>query len=688
MNEAFGYVDPGSGFTFLQGTSFLWGWIIAFLMLFLVPLRFFLRQRRKKFWIIIIIIIIILAICCTIIVIVINDARSDKMDTKKVIILGIDAMDPEITQKLMSEGKLPFFSALNENGSFSALATTNPAESVVAWSSFATGQNPGGHGVFDFVMRSPENYSLYLSLNEVRRKESGLKINIRRGGEAFWEILSKHNIPSFIYFCPNTFPPDEIRGRMLGGMGTPDILGLMGKFSFYTTRPISAEDKHSRGRIIQVYPQRELISTNFYGPKIIKDDKTVEAQIPLEIILKPDDEGALLKFQKKQVLLKKGIWSNWQDICFDLGAFRKAHGMVRFYLRSIGPDFELYVSPVNFNPQKPLFAISYPRNLSKKIARKLGPFYTQGMPYDTWALSEERLSEDAFLKHADMIFEERKGILLNELDAFKKGTLFFYFGILDAIQHMFWRYIDEGHNLYEENSAYSDIIFKYYKKIDMILGEVLAGMDKDTVLIVLSDHGFESFRKSVHLNRWLLNNGYLVLQGGQEKDSEFLEGIDWSKTSAYALGFGGIYINRIGREKEGIVPEFKEELIKKEIADKLKRWRDPDTQSPIIMDVYDAQHIFSGHYAQNAPDLFVGFNLGYRASWQTALGAVPAALMETNKKKWSGDHLVDPDLVEGLIFINKKIPLDNPHITDIASTVLDSFGVNVPEEMTGKKLFR
>jgi len=603
---------------------------------------------------------------------------------KKVIILGIDAMDPGITEQLIKEGRLPNLSYLKAQGAYSRLKTTIPAESVVAWTSFITGLDPASHGIFDFVMRDPKTYHPYLSLNEVSSISGKVKIKLRRKGEAFWSILAKNKIPSFIYFCPNTFPPDAIKGKMLSGMGVPDITGTMGRFSFYTQKAISLGDKNSRGRIIQVEPKNNIIETIIYGPRVRVENFDTESSIPLKITINPQEKNIFLLLDGNKIILQEKSWSDWQKISFKVGLFKKVHGIVRFYLKSISPEFELYLTPVNFDPQKPIFPISYPHGYSKKI----GFYYTQGMPHDTWALSENRYDEQVFLEQADEILKERKRILREELKGLKGGLFFFYFDTLDALQHMFWRYLDQRHPLYEKNSLYQDTIFKYYEKLDQVVGEVLKTIDRETTLVILSDHGFNSFRRSVHLNRWLLENGYLFLNPGIKESRGFFEGIDWSRTKAYALGFGGIYLNQVGRECYGIVAEPEARALKQEIMEKLKGFRDPADSEQVVENVYTREEVFKGPYMNEAPDLFIGFKAGYRASWQTALGGVPALLIEDNKKKWSGDHLIDPALAPGVIFINKKINLDNPAIIDIVPTLLTLFNINKPQGMPGKNLFK
>lgn len=605
---------------------------------------------------------------------------------EKVIILGVDAMDAGIVEKLAAEGRLPNLTYLKAGGSYSRLSTTTPPESAVAWSSFATGLNPGGHGIFDFIMRDPKTYLPYLSLNEISSVSGRVKVHNIRKGDAFWNILSKNKIPSYVYFCPNTFPADKLLGRMISGMGVPDITGTMGKFSFYTTKNLTDNDRGSRGQVFHIKVWADTALTQLYGPKVLSRGLQAESQVPLKIKLLPGKKEVCVEFQNNRFFLKEGNWSGWKKVVFRFGIFNRLHGILRLYLKSLKPDFELYVSPINFNPQNPPFSISCPAGFSRSLARKAGLYYTQGMPHDTWALTEGRIDEKAFLEITDEILRERENILIEELNKFKGGAFFFYFDTLDAVQHMFWRYIDREHPLYESDSLYRDTIFKYYERIDRIIGDILKKISSDTTLIVLSDHGFSSFRRSVHLNRWLMENGYLYLKEGVTESGEFFQEVDWSKTKAYALGFSGIYINKIGREYYGIVQEAEVDGIKETIIKGLRQLKDKNGLA-VVKDVYRKEDVFGGPYMDNAPDLCVGFNSGFRASWQTALGGVPRPLMEDNKKRWSGDHLIDPGLVPGVIFSNRKIILREPHILDIAPTLCSFFGINKPAEMQGKSLF-
>ena len=593
-------------------------------------------------------------------------AKTSKFN-QKLVILGFDGMSPDIAEPMMREGKLPHFSQLMQKGSYAHLATTNPAQSPVAWTVFATGKNPGENGIFDFIIRDPKTYELSISLADT-------KISTPRRlsqNKAFWQYISRARIPSIIINCPVTFPPDKLYGRMLSGMGVPDILGTEGTFTFYTSEPLPVGEGPF-GKVFQI-DKSDSMRLNLIGPRVVSLRGEMEnTTVPFQATLRQKDI-LCIQYQGQDFELKKGVWSGWKSVTFSLG-LKKIKGILQFYLVETHPEFRLYISPVNFDPRNPLFPISFPKDYCKELAKNIGLFHTQGMPLETWAINENRLSEDVLLYQADEIFKERISMLNFEFKRFKRGVFFCYFGFLDTIQHMFWRYRDPKHPLYEKDppQEYKDAIEAWYKRMDGVLGKVMQRLSKEDTLIVLSDHGFNAFRRVVHINSWLRENGYLRLnKTHKESDSKLLLDVDWKRTKAYAIGFGAIYVNKKGREHNGIVwPGLETERLKEEISRKLKLWRDKKYNTAVVNKVYLSQEIFSGRFQKETPDLYVGFNLGYRASWQTALGACPEKLLEDNLKKWSGDHFFDPELIPGVIFTNRKIIKDNPSIYDITPTIL------------------
>jgi predicted AlkP superfamily phosphohydrolase/phosphomutase len=680
------YIDPGTG-GFIVGNlvPIIIGIITAFfgvIAIFFKKIFKFFKNHKFLFIIIIIALLIIVSIIGAFIL------GKESNYEHRIIILGFDGLSPVITESLMDQGRLPNFSKLKENGTYAQLRTTNPSQSPVAWTGFSTGQNPGKTGVFDFIKRDPATYRLSLSMSQIR----GESVKPATKSKRLWHYTSKKKLPTTIISCPVTFPPDKVYGNMLSGMGVPDILGTQGTFSFYTTRQDKAKDVG--GNVFQI-TKSDVMVLNILGPrKASVSGKAEYIKIPFKVeIDKHNSDTIKVTLQEKTSELKLHTWSEWQEVTFDLGFLKKVKGIFKFYLVENADEFSLYASAVNFDPTEPFLPISAPKSYAEELKEELGYFYTLGMPMDTWAVNEGRLDEKAFLGQVQEVLREKTAMLDYELRRFEKGLLYCYFESPDIVQHMFWRYRDELHPLYEPHEEYSQVIEQWYEKMDEILGNVSRRIHDGDTIIVLSDHGFDTFRRAVHVNTWLRQNGYLQLKNPQAPTGgELLNFVDWSKTRAYAVGFGSIYINLKGREKEGIVePGTEVEQLKEEIKNKLLEWADPKYNEPVITKVYKNDDIFWGEFDKDTPDLFIGFNKGYRASWQTALGAVPKDTIEDNLKKWSGTHLNDPDLIPGIFFTNRQITTGTPSIYDITPSVLDLIGYT-PEElgkmnMDGQPLF-
>ncbi|MFC2091204.1 alkaline phosphatase family protein [Elusimicrobiota bacterium] len=609
---------------------------------------------------------------------------------KKVIILGFDGLSPVIVDSMMAEGLLPNFTNLKNRGDYKELSTTNPPQSPVAWASFATGQNPGKHGLFDFIIRDPATYNLDLSISSIQNGKAQRVIKTK----SFWHYTSEKKIPTTIITCPVTFPPDKIHGRMLSGMGVPDILGTEGTFTFYTTEKKPENSVQDTGGRVFHIDKSEHLTLNLIGPRTAGPGGSREnLKNPFTLTIKKD--SVLIKLAKKQITLYPGQWSDWNKTTFKLGPFKRMKGIFKFYLVSTDPELRLYISPINFDPASPYFPLSYPDDYCSDLEKLIGPYYTQGMPMDTWAVNEKRLTEEPFIDQATEVLKEKTQMLNIELDSINEGVLFCYFESSDIIQHMFWRYIDTQHPLYEQDAPlpYRQLIRTWYMKLDNILGTVLQRLSEDDIIIVLSDHGFDTFRRAVHVNSWLKENGYLRLKQTHGKPPrELLLDIDWPNTKAFSIGFGAIYINQKGRERDGIVSPGREtEVLKKEIAGKLRQWRDDKYNKNVISEIYEKEEIFWGPHEDKCPDLFIGFNTGYRSSWQTAIGAIGEELIEDNIKKWSGSHLFDPKLIPGILFTNFKITKTDPSIYDIAPSILKITGYNEEElkelDMDGSPLF-
>jgi len=629
------------------------------------------------------------------------------LSEKKVIILGFDGIDPDLLSGWMDEGKLSNLKKLGESGTFLELGTTNPAESPVAWSSFATGTNPGKTGIFDFLKRDPQTYMPDLSTTSFSEGKFLLRffpiekpsVTCNRKGTSFWQIASRSGLKCTILQAPVTFPPEKVvGGKLLSGLGVPDIRGTQGTFSYYTIDVVQEGDTEMGGKITKVKVKDKKIKTIIYGPRNRLSRRREDILVPLEIEI-INDKQAIIKVQDREEKLDVGQWSDWFVIKFKMNPLIKVYGMGRFYLISIKPEFRLYLCPINFYPKKPPFPISYPKSFCKKLAEEIGLYKTLGWAIDTWALSENRIDEKTFLEDLFYTMNQREEIMMNMLKKKDFDLFLFIFQASDRVQHMFWRLIDKTHPAYDRKKAekYGDAILKVYQKIDEILGEVMPFVDENTTLFVISDHGFHSFRKAVNLNTWLVKNGYMTLSSEKGKEykledlfgrGEFWPNVDWQRTKAYALGLGCIYINLKGREIYGKVKPGDEcDGLKEEIVTKLKNLRDPATGKKVIVDVYKRENIYKGEYLKEAPDLVVGFNEGYRVSWQTALGGIPPEIIVENKSNWSGDHCsLDPSITQGIFLSNKKFAGESPSIIDIAPTVLEIFNLPIPEEMDGEPI--
>jgi predicted AlkP superfamily phosphohydrolase/phosphomutase len=310
------------------------------------------------------------------------------------------------------------------------------------------------------------------------------------------------------------------------------------------------------------------------------------------------------------------------------------------------------------------------------------------MAEDTWALNEGVISDRHFLDQAYLLMEEREAMFRSALEKTRRGVVACVFDTSDRIQHMFYRYLesDRAPDRTREGE-YAGAIEEMYKKMDSLVGLASRYIDDKTVLFVLSDHGFCSFRRGINLNTWLRDNGYLSLKGDAIESGPYFRGVDWQRTKAYAVGLAGFYLNLKGREAEGTVePGSEAEALKRELIDRLTNLFDEEQDETGIRTVYATSDLYNGPYAADAPDLIVGYNDGYRISWDAAIGRVAAKVFEDNRKAWSGDHCVDPKLVPGVLFSNRKFEADDPGIEDLAPTALTLFGVVPPGWMEGKPL--
>jgi predicted AlkP superfamily phosphohydrolase/phosphomutase len=623
---------------------------------------------------------------------------------QKLIILGIDGMDPQLLKRFMAEGRMPNFSALAAKGSFRLLTTSIPPQSPVAWSNLITGMNAGGHGIFDFIHRDPHTLQLYFSASRVEPPKHGFHLGSwviplgggsavqLRQGKAFWEILDDYGVPNTIFRMPSNFPPVKSKGHTLSGMGTPDLRGSYGTFSFYTDDPLAAPGTVEGGQIIPVQVEDSQVTARLIGPDNTFRKGSPPAVEPFTVSIDPLESVAKIAVQDAKFVLREGEWSDWIHVQFQLIPFSgTVSGICRFYFKQAHPRFQLYVSPINLDPADPALPISTPTNYSRQLAEATGDFYTQGISEDTKALSAGVLDDREYLEQAKTVLAEHRRIFDAEFPKFRRGVFFFYFSSLDLNSHMFWRLIDPQHPEYDASlvAQFGSALPEFYQQIDQVLGEVLQRLDDRTTLLVLSDHGFAPYNRSFNLNTWLLNNGYITLKSEPSPDqTQAFANVDWSRTRAYGLGLNGLYLNLRGREREGIVePGVQADARIGEIREKLLSVRDPQNNVVAITRIDRASEVYHGPHARQGPDLLVGYNRGYRAGWQTILGNFPAHVFENNSNPWSGDHCMDYTLVPGVLLSNRPIDAASPALTDIAPTIFAQFGIPQPDGMMGHSVF-
>jgi predicted AlkP superfamily phosphohydrolase/phosphomutase len=656
------YIGPGAGFAFLGSFLAVIGGVVLGLVSILTwPFRLVWRALA-------------------------GGQGYKKAKTRKLIFLGLDGLDPGLVERFIKAGKLPHFARLRERGDFRRLRTTFPALSPVAWSTFATGVNPARHNMFDFLNRSLRTYLPELSSARVREPRRILKlakyriplaqpvVEMRRKSRTFWQILGEHGIGSTILRVPITFPPERFNGRMLSAMCTPDLLGTQGTFALFTAEraggamesgnqfPLTACDGGFQGTI--------------QGPKNTMIEKCGDLQIPFRLMLKGPSE-ATLEIGRDTHPLRSGEYSAWIPLVFRAPLGIKVRGIARFLFTRAASRPTLYMTPINIDPEHPALPISHPTFYATYLAKLLGEYSTLGMAEDTWALNEGAIDEKAFLEQAYLTYDERRAMFFSALERTRRGVVACVFDTTDRVQHMFFRHLDRG-------GAFAGTIEELYRRADDLVGKTLEYVDENTVLFVLSDHGFASFERGVNLNTWLRENGYLALKEGASGQGQYLKDIDWSRTRAYTFGLAGLYINQKGREAEGIVERREAAALKRELATRLTGLRDPVRLRAGIRKAWPSDALYTGPYLDAAPDVVIGYENGYRASWDAAVGKVSAEVFDDNRKAWSGDHCVDPHLVPGVLFSNRKIAAEDPGIEDMAPTALDLFGIPIPPHMEGK----
>ncbi|MCX6555859.1 MAG: alkaline phosphatase family protein [Candidatus Aminicenantes bacterium] len=624
---------------------------------------------------------------------------------KKMLVLGFDGMDPGIVSRLMGQGQLPNMQRLAEQGVFTMMRTTCPPQSPVAWGSFISGADPGVFGIFDFLHRNPENYTpvfsqsetlpshMLVSLGKYRIPLKPGKVVLRREGRAFWDYLEERGIEATIVKVPTNYPPSASSQRTLSGMGTPDIQGTYGIYSLYTSDENESQKIIPASNIYYAYiDENGVMEGQIEGPNNDLLRESARVTLPFKVYVDNAHRTARIDIQGREILIAEKEYSDWVELKFPLiDSIASIGGMVKFYLLEIGEKFRLYISPIHINPRDPAVPISTPAGYSRELADKTGLFHTIGLPADTKALSTGTFSMENYIAQSLSVFQESCRLFDYELQRFcerRQGLLFFYFSSLDQGQHMFWALNDKEHPYYhpEESRKFGYITDEMYRKFDRVLGRALQVIGRGIPVLVMSDHGFGPFRRSVNINAWLAKEGYLRLNTGELNEASIFDTAVWADSKAYALGLNGLYLNLKGRENQGRVDANERRRLLEEIKGKLEALRDPKNNESVVSCAYIAEDTFSKDFIQRAPDIILGFDRGYRISDQSALGSLSREVVSDNMNWWSGDHCVDPRKVPASFISSFKIQKPVPDMIDVAPTILKYFGIATPAQMTGKAI--
>ena len=504
----------------------------------------------------------------------------------------------------------------------------------------------------------------------------GGEVRSFRQGKPFWLYLSEQGIATTILRMPTNFPPVHCQCEELSGMGTPDLQGTFGTFTFYTNEGSEITRSVSGGQIVRINGTGNDLLLPLEGPaNSLRKDRQRTSML-LTVHVDPEQRAARFEVNGTGFILREGEWSDWVRVNFPLiPAVKSATGIIRVFARQLSNNIQIYVSPVNIDPASPDVAISEPGSYSRELAKAIGPFYTQGIAEDTAALRQGIFALPEYLAQSRAVAEEQIAMLRYGIGRFRGGLFFQHFLGIDQNSHMLW-------------AKHEDELLATYRLVDDAVGWVRKNAG-DATLVVMSDHGFAAFDRAVHLNTWLLREGFLALDSPSNTDAgELFAHVDWSKTQAYALGLNGLYLNLRGRERHGIVePGAQAELVQSAIAHRLLELQDGPSGRQVVSNVYSPRELFHGEALAMAPDLIIGYSPPYRSSWQSALGAIPAAIIEDNHDAWIGDHCIAAEYVPGVLIANRRIRVLDPQLSDLTVTILNQFGFSRPTEMSGRPVF-
>jgi predicted AlkP superfamily phosphohydrolase/phosphomutase len=558
----------------------------------------------------------------------------------RTIIVGFDSFDPATFERLQAAGKMPNLSTFVNQGGYSRLEVCSPPQTEVSWTSIATGVDPGSHGIFDFVHRDPQTYTPYVSLLPTKQSILGEQFLPPYTTKTLFHEAAEMGYPATALWWPALFPArPDLPVATIPGLGTPDIRGQLGVGIYLTTRP----QEKKKVQVIGLEPSSlGTFKATLEGPKVKTKDGMRPAVLPVTVEIADKNSGTLT-IGNQRIQLSTGEWSQIIELKFQAGFAFSVQAVTQAILTEAGDKVNLYILPLQIHPLHALWLYATPASLVKDSWKTAGPFLTLGWPQDTNALEDGCITDEQFLSLCDSIFSSRKRIFFNQLDKFREGVLAGIFDCLDRVQHMFLR-------------TKPEIVEQWYIKLDEFVGEVQVRIDKlgleKVRFLILSDHGFNTFEQKVHLNHWLVENGYMTLS--RQTETPDLHDVVWGRTRAYALGLNSIYLNIVNREGQGTVQMEDIEDLLMEIKSKLLAWKTGDGRQ-IISRVLLKHEAFTGPYARLGPDLVVGYAPGFRASSETGLGKSASSSLVTNQDHWGADHCIDSTKVPAVLFANRDL---------------------------------
>ncbi|MCH7960639.1 MAG: alkaline phosphatase family protein [Candidatus Hydrogenedentes bacterium] len=617
----------------------------------------------------------------------------------RVIILGFDGVEPTIVEEMMAAGELPNLSAIRDSGSYAHLGSSNPPQSPTAWSSFATSTFPGNHGIYDFLRRTPKNYRPGVGFGSVVKPKLAPDGSLAeppsfksiRQGKTFWKAANEQGARCKILSVPFAFPADDLNEScMLSGLGVPDIRGTTSTF-FLMSEDAAQAKNLSGGKLLPLRFNGDRATVVLEALRHPETRKFLNVSVG--VVADRTEKRVTLELPDQTISLGEGEWSQWIEWKIDVTPKYTVYAISRIHVLEAGDTVRLYMTCLQFDPTRPYMRMTTPPDYGSELFERYGHFKTIGWIYDTHALRQDALTEQLFLDDVKNTMAWRETLTLDELDRGNMDLLISVWTGTDRVAHLFWRFRDPAHPQYTEEGArlFGKAVENTYKQMDAIIGKVRERLNPGDLLMIISDHGFHSFRKGFNVNTWLIRNGYLAVIGMSNPQTAsnpkpFLQGYDWNRTKAYSLGLGSIFLNLQGREGQGTVSPADADALIEEIRAKLLAVTDPDTGDKIFSAIYTRDE-YTGPASGDAPDLQLGYAEGYQSTKNAAKGAAPAELFEPNNDKWSGEHAAsDVATTPGIFFANKTLTSDTPRIVDIGVTALEYLGKDVPLEMEGKGL--